>query len=155
MMEGRPNNSDVLNLTVGDVMSRELVTLSDYEDMDIAGEIMQLRYIRHLPVVDEDGQLAGLVTHRDLLRVSVSEVAGIDPEERRSLLRRIPVRNVMRTDVCVIQEDAPLIEAGRQMMKNKFGCLPVIDTDSKLVGIVTEADFVELAVRFLELAGIQ
>ena len=136
-------------LTVADIMSHQVVTLSEFEDMDLAGLIMSQGRIRHLPVVDDAGRLVGLVTHRDLLRVSVSDLADLARDERRGLLRGVPVREVMRRDVATTTRDAPLAEAANRLVDHKYGCLPVVDVNEQLVGIVTEADFVRLTARLL------
>ena len=60
------------------------------------------------------------------------------------------VRDVMLRELVTVREDTPLSDAGLLLWNNKLGCLPVVDDDKKLVGIVTEADFVKLALRLLE-----
>ncbi len=69
--------------------------------------------------------------------------------ERIELETSIPIGEVMVTDVVVAQEDANLLEAARHMLKQKHGCLPIFNGD-QLVGILTEADFVKLAIHLME-----
>ena len=104
-------------------------------------DLMNERGIRHLPVIDEDGDLVGLVSHRDLLRHSAIERAEVPTFLVREILRRTRVEEVMTSEVETVEPDLPLSEAAQVMFENKFGCLPVQE-DSKLVGILTESDFV-------------
>jgi len=136
-------------MLVRDLMSRDVVTLDANESLLLADDVMRLGRIRHLPVV-EDGRLVGLVTHRDLLRASVSSLAGLSRSEEATIKRAIPVREVMSRDPLTIAPDRPALEACRILLDRKLGCLPVVDAGGRLVGIVTEADFVSLARRFLE-----
>ena len=134
---------------VRDVMTREVVTL--YEEDNLVGvEEGMLRYrFRHLPVVD-DGRLVGLVTHRDLLRLAASSLEPGSLRKTENLKQGVFVRDVMRRDVITIREDATLAEAGKLLWDHKLGCLPVVKDDGALIGIITEADFVKLALKLLE-----
>ncbi len=134
-------------LTVGDLMTRDVVTLAEHEDLDLAGIIMRLGRIRHLPVVDAEGRLRGLVSHRDLLRAQIG--AGDGPGAAQAQLARVAVSEVMQRDVTSVPGDRPLDEAARLMIEHKYGCLPVVDADGRLVGIVTETDFVRLTMRLV------
>ena len=136
-------------MLVRDLMSRDVVTLDADESLLLADDVMRLGRIRHLPVV-EGGRLVGLVTHRDLLRASVSSLAGLTRDEEATIKRAIPVREVMSKHVTTIRPDQDALEACRILLERKLGCLPVVDDGGRLVGILTEADFVSLARRFLE-----
>jgi CBS domain-containing protein len=99
--------------------------------------------------VDGEQRLIGLVTHRKLLGAWVSH--GDPTHERpRAIAREIPVDMLMETDVVTIAPDAPAADAARIIEKRKVGCLPVVDQERKLVGIVTEADFVRFARKLFE-----
>jgi CBS domain-containing membrane protein len=135
-------------LTVGDIMTRDVVTLAEDDALADARRCMERGRIRHLPVV-RDGVLVGLLTHRDILAASFSVFAQVSEEEERRLFAEIPVSELMR-DAVTVTADVPVRQAARLMRDSQFGCLPVVDADGKLVGIVTEADYLELAVRMLE-----
>ncbi len=135
-------------LTVADIMSRELVTLTEEDTLADARACMARARLRHLPVV-RDGKLVGLVTHRDLLAASLSVFAEVSAREERTLFATIPVRELMH-DAVTAPPDMPVTDAGRILLDNKFGCLPVVDAAGVLLGIVTEADFLRLAVQMLE-----
>lgn len=135
-------------LRVVDIMSTDLVTLELDETLQLAEMAMKHGRIRHLPVV-KNGALVGLVTHRDLLEAQVSSLAEATTEELADLKLSIQVREIMATDIRTVAPQTPVIEAASLLKSHKFGCLPVVE-DGKLVGIVTEADFIDLAIRALK-----
>lgn len=139
----------MLPIFVRDVMTETLMTLGVGDRVSLADRIMQLARIRHLPVVDDEYHLVGLVTHRDLLAASVSTTEGLDSREDRRFKRTIEVAKIMRTNVMTVSPSTPLVEAAKLMRTHMFGCLPVVE-DQRLVGLVTEADLVETLVRLLE-----
>jgi CBS domain-containing membrane protein len=118
---------------VADLMTRQLRCLRETDDLATAMAAMQELFIRHIPVVDDEGRLSGLVSQRDLLSLEHRKDTG-------TLLREI-----MRTDLVTVSPDTPLRTAAETMIYNKYGCLPVVHED-KLVGIITETDFLKLAI---------
>lgn len=119
-------------------MSRKVVSISADDNLRIVDEIMQLGRVRHLPVVRR-GQLVGVVSQRDLLHASLSNVMGVASEEQTLFLEGVNISQVMSSPPISIGPEAPVQEAARIMAVRKIGCLPVIE-DSKLAGIVTETD---------------
>ena len=100
--------------------------------LEAAAQIMARHSFRHLPVVDQ-GRLVGLVSQRDLL-------AAGDPHAL--------VGEVMTENLVAVHSQSSACEAARLLLNLKVGCLPVIN-DGKLVGIVTETDFVRVAYAVL------
>lgn len=136
-------------MRVRDLMTTDVITLNEDDDLDLARMEMSLARIRHLPVVRK-GRIVGLITHRDLLRAMCSVFAELDGSEQNELLKSLSVAEIMQRDVRSIDSECEAIEAAAILLESKFGCLPVVEDGDLLVGIVTDADFVELAVRFLE-----
>ena len=128
---------------VADLMSKEVATLERNDRLSIADDVMKLGRVRHLPVLGEDGELAGIISQRDLLYGSLSSILGYGSVARGKLLSTILVKEAMTTDPIVVAPDTAIAEAARIMTVNKIGCLPVMEGDV-LVGIVTESDFVQL-----------
>jgi CBS domain-containing protein len=126
-------------------MTRDVVTLDRNDRLLVADDLMRLGRIRHLVVVSEDGMLAGIVSQRDLFHSGLVQALGYGPHARREALDRIVIKEVMRTDVVTTTPDTPLRQAARVMLERKIGCLVVMDAE-RIVGILTEADFVKLVV---------
>ena len=129
--------------TVGELMTRSLVTLTETQNLAMADELLRLHRIRHLPVV-RHGKLIGLVTHRDLLRAAAQR-GGADPAKQP-----LWASDVMVRDVKTVRADTPTREAVKLLLDNKYGCLPVVGADGQLVGILTEADVVRFAQHLIE-----
>jgi CBS domain-containing protein len=136
-------------MKVRDLMSTDVITLHADSQMVDAEELMGFRRLRHLPVVDGK-KLVGLVTHRVLLRHYLSTLEGKTWMQHKIQKSSVVVRKIMYDKVRTIGPDEELKEAARIMHETKFGCLPVIDDNGDLVGIITEADFVHLAQVLLE-----
>jgi CBS domain-containing membrane protein len=128
-------------MLVRDLMSDEVVTLGRDETLDIADRIMSLGRIRHMPVLDANGRLCGLVSQRDLFRGALASAIGLARSAQARLLGALLVRDVMTPDPLTTTPDTPVTEAAGVMLRRKIGCLPVLQ-DGRLVGILTEADFV-------------
>ena len=135
-------------MKVRELMSTELVTLTEDETLAHAQRCMERGRIRHLPVVRERS-LVGLVTHRDLLAASFSIFAEVEADEQRRVFLTVPVSEVMHRDLLTVGPETPVAEAARILLRSKYGCLPVVDEVGRLVGLVTEADFLRLTVRLL------
>jgi CBS domain-containing membrane protein len=126
---------------VRDLMTERVFTLKGRDDLAALYDLMDSRHVRHVPVVDNDGELIGLVTDRDLSRSALGAVEELPLSVERDILRRRRVRDIMATEPDVIEPDATLREAAEMLLENKTGCLPVVE-GLHLVGILTEADFV-------------
>lgn len=135
-------------MSVADLMTAEVVTLTEDETLAHAQRCMARGRIRHLPVV-RDGSLTGLITHRDLLAASFSIFAEVEASEQRRVFDTVRVVEAMHRDVVTVSPELPVSKAARILLENKYGCLPVVDDDHRLLGIVTEADFLRLTVQLL------
>jgi acetoin utilization protein AcuB len=122
-------------------MSRRVVTIDAETPCHEAVRVLAQNRIRHLPVVDHDGRLCGIVTDRDLrhhlFAPEVFRSIGTEPVER--LLSQVSVRAVMSSPVTSIDAGAGLDEAAGVMREAGLGSLPVLE-QGRIVGIVTETD---------------
>lgn len=131
-------------MLVRDYMTKKVFTLRVDKKLVVAEEIMKWAHVRHVPVVDARGRLVGIISHRDLLRASISSVATrLAAAEKRQHLASVPVREVMQAHVYTISPDAPVQQAAKFMAERKIGCLPVV-AEGKLVGIITASDLLRI-----------
>jgi CBS domain-containing protein len=128
---------------VRDLMTSEVATLNRNDELSIADDVMKLGRIRHMPVLDDDGGLVGILSQRDLLHGALSVALGFGQVARQKVLKSLRVKEVMTGSPSTIGPDEPVARAARKMLDEKIGCLPVVEGD-RLVGILTESDFVSL-----------
>ncbi len=123
---------------VRDLMQEKIVTIGASDRLSTVEDIMTLGRVRHMPVV-QGGKLVGVVSERDLLRASLSNLTGFDSSERRAFLNGVEIARVMSAPPVVIEADAPIEHAALVMAERRIGCLPVMD-GQMLVGLLTETD---------------
>jgi CBS domain-containing protein len=128
------------------IMSTDLITISPDDSLDSARKIMHDKRIHHLPVVDGEENLVGLVTLTNVLAATDSVLRNSD---NRIHANEIAVKDIMVQDVATVQESASLRQAAMFLEKHRIGCLPVM-SDGDLKGIVTDTDFVGVAINLLE-----
>jgi CBS domain-containing membrane protein len=136
-------------LTVGDLMTTKVFTLLESDSLYTAKQIMEMARVRHVPIVDAKDAFIGLITHRDMLALAVSKLSDIDSSTQDELDAGIPLHEIMRTDVAVVTPDTLLRDAAHMLLEHKYGCLPVVEAN-KLVGIITEADFLRLTISLMD-----
>jgi CBS domain-containing membrane protein len=134
--------------TVADAMTRKIVTVTEKDALEKLEEGMERLRFRHLPVVDANGKLVGLLTHSDIRHASSSFLSERETD-RNAIINQVPVGRVMQHEVVTVHPDDLLVEAGKIMWESKIGCLPVVDSEGSLVGIITAADFIRVALHFL------
>jgi CBS domain-containing protein len=115
-----------------------MVTISESDALSTVEDIMTFGRVRHMPVV-HGGKLVGVVSERDLLRASLSNLSGIDDGRRRAFLHGVEIARVMSAPPVVVHPDETVEAAARLMAERKIGCLPVVEND-RLLGIITETD---------------
>jgi CBS domain-containing protein len=133
--------------TVRDVMARQPITVDPEAPLATAIAVMRDKEIRHLPVVDDAGDLVGIITDRDLrsaaLGSSLAEFLPVDlrraVDSAAGLLQELRVKDAMTWGVVTTRPDASVAEAGAVMFERRIGSLPVRE-NGKLVGIITERD---------------
>ncbi|MEO8192157.1 MAG: CBS domain-containing protein [Acidobacteriota bacterium] len=134
---------------VRDLMTETVFTLTPGHDLAALCDLMDSRRVRHVPIV-EDGELVGLVTSTELSRSALGKLEDLPLSAERDQLRRHRIRDIMSTELDTIEPDSLLKDAAEILLENKVGCLPVVE-GLRLVGILTEADFVS---DFLKSEGI-
>jgi CBS domain-containing protein len=135
-------------LTVADIMTREPYVLGPDNTLKDARQLMAEHHIRHIPILSGEGSLIGMVTQRDVLAAADSSVLN-EAGGTGSRDDYVALSSIMTTPVQSIDERDSLRGTAIHLQKNKLGCLPVL-LDGKLVGIITDSDFVAIAVNLME-----
>ena len=132
-------------LRVEQHMTTDLFTVHEDDAIEMVANLMNWERIRHVPVEDKNHRLVGLVTQRAILRLLTG--GGVTRDKS--------VADLMRTDLTTVGPETPTAEALQLMRRLRIGCLPVVQDGGRLVGILTEDDFMGLAEKLLEAEGNQ
>jgi len=134
--------------TVEEIMSVGVQTLGPKNSLADAKLLMTKSGIHHIPIIDDAGEVVGLVTHRDVLSASGSSLKDDGTTQSTA---DVAIEEFMTNGVTTVDSRASLREAALFLQKHQYGCLPVV-TDGQLKGIITDSDFVAVAIDLLEQA---
>jgi CBS domain-containing membrane protein len=137
-------------LQVKDIMTQDVYVLYANDDLDLVQTLIKSRHTRYIPIIDNEGFFVGLITHRDLLSLTVSRLATMNNNGHKGLNGHIPIRKIMQNGIMTADPEMNLFNALSIFLKNPVGCLPVV-AKKKLVGILTEADFLRLTFDYLRI----
>lgn len=126
-------------MLVRELMSTPVVTIRNDEDYKAALDVMQKKAMHHLPVVDATGRVVGIAAERDLMLAAT-----------RFLQSAVEVGEVMHKGAVTTRPDASIADAAGLMLEHRIGGLPVIDTDERVIGLVTETDIFRVFVALAE-----
>jgi len=147
------NAEDRKMFTIEEFMTSEPYTLRESDSINDAWEIMIGKHVRHIPITDEANHVLGLVTQSDVLvatdPAAIREAKSASHEVKSDL----KLSEIMIRDVSIIHKADSLRQAALYLQSHKYGCLPVVE-DDVLVGIITDSDFVDIAINLLEQAEI-
>lgn len=118
-------------------MTTEVFTVHEDEVIDLVANVMDWKHVRHVPVENDAGELVGIVSYRQLLRLLARDL----PRGKES---PVPAKEIMKREVVTVVPETTTLEAIDLMRKHKVACLPVV-MDRRLVGLVSERDFLKVA----------
>jgi CBS domain-containing protein len=139
-------------LLVRDLMSQPVKAVGPTTPLGDVIHMMANEGIRHVAVVDDTDRLIGLISHRDVLRSQEGSLSGVPSEEQAHMNRWIEARWVMTKEVRTVYPETAALEAAETLRAYGYGCLPVVE-HGRLVGMLTESDFVDFAIQVLSSPG--
>ncbi|MFO0564904.1 MAG: CBS domain-containing protein [Polyangiaceae bacterium] len=131
-----------------DLMTRQLFTIGPDDHLVSLEEHMERFHFRHLPVVEDDKPV-GLISLADLLHASSSFLTNL-AKEVDEIVHQLPAKRIMKQDFVTVRPGESLLEVAAIMWRTRAGCVMVTEEDGKLVGIITQGDFVKLSHHLLE-----
>jgi len=139
-----------VNQAIKHIMTTPVITVQPDDTMDKVQRIFEERPIHHIPVVEKSGQVAGMISKSDYVRLLHGFTlfkARKSEEYNRAVLRSLLVEEVMTRQLASLHPDDPLSMAAGYFRENRFHAIPVVDDDQNLVGIVTTYDLLTYAYR--------
>ena len=147
------SNTGMTQLLVRDLMTQPAKTVGPTSPLREVIQLMEASHIRHVAVVEDTGRLLGLISHRDVLRSQEGSLSGALSTEQAHMNRWIEARWVMTKDVRAVYPETPALEAAQILRSHAYGCVPVVE-DGRLIGMLTDSDFVEYAIQMLSDPGL-
>ena len=121
-------------------MTTDVVSVGPDTSLLKVGKLMKDHHIRRIPVVDEQGQVIGIISDRDVRDASPSKATTLDMYEMHYLLAELKAKNIMTAKPITVKPTDTVEQAALIMLDNKVGGLPVVDDSGKLVGIISDHD---------------
>ncbi|QFU75050.1 CBS domain-containing protein [Halioglobus maricola] len=135
-------------LSVAEIMTAQPYTLGPDDNLAQARELMAQHHIRHIPIITGNQCLVGVVSQRDVLAAADSSVLP-DQTAHAAQEPHVALSSIMTTPVQTVDQQASLRGTALFLQQNKLGCVPVVQ-DGTLVGIITDSDFVSIAIHLME-----
>jgi acetoin utilization protein AcuB len=126
-----------------DVMTEEPVTIRPTSTVAEAARVLDRLAIRHLPVVDDNGELVGMLSDRDLRGAPAAADEELIPSLPPPSAR---VEDVMSSDVIPAGPDDELVAVAQLMIEHRVGAVPIVDGRGQLIGIVSYVDILQKVV---------
>ncbi len=135
-------------MLVKDRMTPDPITITTDTSLKEALDLVRSKPFRHLPVLDENGKLVGIVTEKSLVYASPTPTTTLSVFEVDYILSRTKIGQIVHDPVITVKPDLPIEEAARVMVDHRIGCLPVVE-DDKLIGIISDTDIFRVFVEGL------
>lgn len=136
------------NTTIANIMTRDVFFVYPDDTMQRVDEIFKMHNIHHVPVIDREGHVVGIISKADYLKIlhgfTLFKTAKSE-EYNKAILRSLLASEVMSKQVASLQPDDTVDIAAGYFRENLFHAIPVVDTEKRLVGIVTTFDMLNFA----------
>jgi len=141
-------------IKVADIMTSNPHTASVDTTLEQALLLCREHKIRHLPIIDKEQHLIGLVSERTLLAAQESNISEMNQRQRRAHEQQVLLKDIMLTKLHTVDAEAGVGQAAKHIEQYRIGCLPVVK-NRKLIGIITDTDFVGVAISLLDILAEQ
>jgi CBS domain-containing protein len=138
----------VKNISINEIMTRDVISVSPNDNMTVVDEIFKKNNIHHIPVIDNNGKVVGVVSSTDYNKLLNSFTFFINQKKdsyNTAIMRSMLVEDVMTKHVATLQSDSTVMIAAGIFKENLFHAIPVVDKSGKLEGIVTTFDLLNYA----------
>lgn len=135
---------------VADLMTADPFCVVRSANLKDAHDLMRSKNVRHIPVIDSHGELVGMLTQKVLVAKVMSLVAQFGAADLERKEKQQLIADIMLTDFAKVLPSTSLVEVAEFFVANRHGCLPIVDENNKIKGILTSSDFVRLAAMLLK-----
>ena len=136
------------DILLKEIMTKSVTTVNVADRFSLVESRMREKKVRHIPVIDNDRHVVGLISQRDLYRIASPRKTPSGDAYDPSYLDGFILSNVMTPAVQTLSEFCALKDGVSLMADKNLGCIPIVDKDDRILGIVTKGD----VIRFLHRA---
>ena len=129
-------------ITVNEVMSKDLISVSPTERLIHARRVMLEAHVGRLPVLDE-GNLVGMITSKDLMRAFIDFRKKVPEKYQKSQIKEVLVEDIMSANPTYVSKDMSISEVSEIIMETGYNGLPVVE-GGEVIGIITQTDILRL-----------
>ncbi len=135
-------------IKVKDVMVSPVITVHENDELHIIQDKFATYDIRHLPVINDAGRVVGLIGQRDLYKIhSPRRLEDGSWYYDKDMLDSFILKNVMVKDPYFLKPENTLEDIMKDMVRFKFGCIPIVDEYGKPVGIITRDTIIQIFLK--------
>lgn len=134
---------------VSDLMTKQVFTLRASDSLQDAEQLMGEKKIRHIPIIDDLGRVVGLLSQREVLTEAFRIIDKFGAQNLRSYLAKTPIENSMNTNFTPFAGNLTIKEAAETLLRQRLGCMVIVNEAQELLGIVSSQDFVRLSIDLL------
>lgn len=135
--------------TVADLMTPNPFSVSINSTLHDAHNLMKEKNVRHIPVINDDGVFVGMLTQKIMIAKVMGIVSTFGPNALERKEKKTNVADIMVSDFASVTPEQPLYDVVKFFVNTRHGCIPVINDQRQLIGILTSSDFVNLAAALL------
>ena len=139
---------DLKKVIMREIMNSPVVTVKHDDQVDAAFDLMQEHKFKHLPVIDADGRIVGVLSDRDIRNIAFACEAR--PKGTSDyIFAQTEVHEIMTKNIVTAASDASMQEALEKMTARSIGCLPIVE-DERVVGILSATDFLRIMLSMVK-----
>jgi CBS-domain-containing membrane protein len=131
--------------TVADLMTPNPISVKQNQPLRDAHDLMRTKGIRHIPVIDQQGALCDMLTQKTMVAEVIWFLTSFGPNALERREKHTTITAIMATDFSTITPEQSLCDVTQFFVDNRHDCMPVVNDDKALIGILTSSDFVRLA----------
>lgn len=140
---------DISEVKVSQIMTKEVIAANPNNKFSQVFQFFSERSINHMPVVD-GGKLLGIISNKDLMRHLYKHVVVQKKTDIAALDAELKLTDIMTKNIVTAQEDMPVVEVKEMFGKAPFNCLPILNAEGNIVGIVTPKDIMKMRIIHID-----
>lgn len=141
--------SDIKTLKVNEIMTKNVMVCNKSNNLYQVMKFFAENRVHHIPVVDED-KVVGIISVKDIVSKLYTKLYVDNKTKEQIKVSKITAEEIMTKDPITVNEETPILQVRELLSKAPFSCVPVLDSNNKLVGIVTTKDIIRTKIIHID-----